>query len=191
VRNEMPLGEIVVSATGDTATPDAEIKGQLVSWANGSRGCWYAQGGRFTVDFVVGIHGNVFEAKVEGQDAPAADCAKNRLVGWRFPEAQASTHVTATIVARGTAVTWRPFDRAAAAAALGAIDVRACAGGPSGSGHVSVTFEGGGTVADATIDQPPFAGTPAGACVERVFRGVRVPAFDGPPVKVGKSFALP
>jgi hypothetical protein len=101
VRAEVALGEIVVNATADSPTPDAEIKGQLVSWANGSRGCWYAQGGRFSVDFVVGIHGNVFDARVEGQDGAAADCAKNRLVGWRFPEAQTSTHVTATIVAQG------------------------------------------------------------------------------------------
>jgi hypothetical protein len=102
-RTELALGEIGVSTTSDTATPDAGIKGQLVSWANGSRGCWYVQGGRFQVDFVVGIQGTVFDARVDGQDTAAADCAKNRLVGWRFPEAQVSTHVTATIVARGSA----------------------------------------------------------------------------------------
>jgi hypothetical protein len=193
VRTEVTLGEIVVSANADTPTPDAEIKGQLVSWANGSRGCWYAEGGRFNVDFVVTIHGNVSDARVEGQDNAAADCAKNRLVGWRFPEAATSSHVTATIVARGTAVVSRAFDSGAAAAALGAVDVRPCAapGGPTGAGHVSVTFESSGIVADATVDQPPFAGSVVGACVEHLFHAVRVPPFDGTLVKVGKSFAIP
>jgi hypothetical protein len=107
-RTELALGQIVVSATSDTPTPDAEIRGQLVSWANGTRGCWYARGGRFDLDFVVGIHGNVFDARVEGQDTAAADCAKNRLVAWRFPEAPMSTHVTATIVARGSEMTGEP-----------------------------------------------------------------------------------
>jgi hypothetical protein len=195
-RAEVTLGQIIVDAGFDSPTPDAELRGQVVSWANGSRGCWYARGGRFEVEFVVGIRGNVFDARVESADAAAADCAKNRLIGWRFPEAQTMTHVTATVVARALsppASDRPPFDRGAAAAALGAVDLRGCAapGGPTGGGHVSVTFEPSGNVADASVDQPPFAGTGVGACVERQFRAARVAPYDGGQVKVGKSFVIP
>jgi hypothetical protein len=84
------------------------------------------------------------------------------------------------------------FDRAAAATALSAIDVSSCAseGGPTGTGHMSVTFEPSGVVGLALADQPPFAGTAVGACVASRFRQARIPPFGGAPVKVGKSFVV-
>jgi hypothetical protein len=85
-----------------------------------------------------------------------------------------------------------PFDRGAAAASLGAVKVASCKkpDGPTGSGHVSVTFSPDGSVQSAVVDQPPFAGTPVGGCVAGKFRGARVPAFGGGNVKVGKSFVI-
>jgi predicted Zn finger-like uncharacterized protein len=85
-----------------------------------------------------------------------------------------------------------PFDRGAAAAALGNVNVSSCKkpDGPTGSGHVSVTFQPDGSVQSAVVDQPPFAGTPVGGCVAGKFRGARVPAFSGGNVKVGKSFTV-
>jgi predicted Zn finger-like uncharacterized protein len=85
-----------------------------------------------------------------------------------------------------------PFDRGAAAGALGAVNVASCKrpDGPTGPGHVSVTFAPDGSVATAQVDQPPFAGTAVGGCVAGKFRGARVPAFSGGSVKVGKSFVI-
>jgi predicted Zn finger-like uncharacterized protein len=85
-----------------------------------------------------------------------------------------------------------PFDRGAAAGALGAVNVGSCKrpDGPTGSGHVAVTFAPDGSVSTAVVDQPPFAGTPVGGCVAGKFRSAHIPGFSGGPVKVGKSFAI-
>jgi hypothetical protein len=85
-----------------------------------------------------------------------------------------------------------PFDRGAAAGALGAVNVASCKrpDGPTGAGHVAVTFSPDGSVSTAQVDQPPFAGTAVGGCVAGKFRGARVPAFSGGAVKVGKSFVI-
>ena len=84
------------------------------------------------------------------------------------------------------------FDRGAAAGALGSVNVASCkkADGPTGSGHVTVTFDPNGTVQSAVVDQPPFSGTPVGGCIAGKFRSARVPPFSGSPVKVGKSFTI-
>jgi predicted Zn finger-like uncharacterized protein len=85
-----------------------------------------------------------------------------------------------------------PFDRGAAAGALGAVNVAGCKrpDGPTGSGHVAVTFSPDGTVSSAVVDQAPFAGTPVGGCVAGKFRGAHIPSFGGGPVRVGKSFTI-
>ncbi len=85
-----------------------------------------------------------------------------------------------------------PFDRGAAAAALGAVNVASCkrADGPTGSGHVSIKFNPDGSVGSAVADQPPFQGTAVGGCVAGKFRGARVPAFSGSSITVGKSFVI-
>ena len=85
-----------------------------------------------------------------------------------------------------------PFDRGAAAGALGRIDVQGCKkpDGPTGPGHVTVTFAPDGSVASAVVDQGPFPGTPVGGCIAGKYRGASVPAFSGGPVKAGKSFTL-
>lgn len=85
-----------------------------------------------------------------------------------------------------------PFDRGAAAASLGAVNVQSCKkpDGPTGSGHVTVTFAPDGSVQSAVIDGGPFPGTPVGGCIAGKYRGARVPAFGGAPVRVGKSFTV-
>lgn len=84
-----------------------------------------------------------------------------------------------------------PFDRAAAVAALVAVDVQSCkkTGGPTGLGHVTVTFVNNGTVSAAIVG-PPYAGTSVGGCVATKYRAVRVPAFGGSPVTIGKFFYI-
>ncbi len=85
-----------------------------------------------------------------------------------------------------------PFDRGAAAAALGGVNVASCKkpDGPTGQGHVKVTFGPDGGVQSAVVDGGPFPGTPVGGCIAGKYRGARVPAFSGSPVTVGKSFTI-
>jgi hypothetical protein len=83
-----------------------------------------------------------------------------------------------------------PFDRAAAARALG-INVSSCkrADGPTGAGHVKVTFQPSGSVSAVDVEAP-YAGTATGACVAQRYRAASVPAFAGGPLSVGKTFAI-
>lgn len=85
-----------------------------------------------------------------------------------------------------------PFDKGAAARALGGVDLSDCRNmpGPDGAGHVTVTFQADGTVFSAVVDQGPFLGTPRGGCVAGKFRSATVPPFEGSLVRVGKSFTL-
>jgi predicted Zn finger-like uncharacterized protein len=85
----------------------------------------------------------------------------------------------------------KDFDRAAASAALSRASgaARGCKkpDGPTGSGKVRVTFAPSGNVTSATVEGPPFAGTPVGGCIASAFRGARVPPFEGAPVSVSKT----
>lgn len=74
-------------------------------------------------------------------------------------------------------------------AAASAAGCRAPAG-PSGTGKVQVTFAPSGNVTSALIVSGPFGGTPVGSCVARTFRAAKVPAFDGSPMTVSKSFTI-
>lgn len=87
--------------------------------------------------------------------------------------------------------TTAPFDRGAAAAALGAVNVQSCkkSDGPTGSGRVAVTFAPDGSVQSAVLE-PPYQGTAVGGCIAGKFRGARVPAFAGAPVRANKSFIV-
>jgi hypothetical protein len=86
------------------------------------------------------------------------------------------------------------FDRGAAAAALRTVaeGVGSCRrpSGPSGDGHVTVTFRNDGAVDHVEVDRPPYQGSPVGACVASKFKLARVPAFGGAPITVGKSFSI-
>lgn len=83
-----------------------------------------------------------------------------------------------------------PFDRVAATRAL-AVDVAGCRrdDGPTGRGHVKVTFQPSGSASHVEVD-PPFAGTASGACILQRFRSVTVPAFAGGPLTVGRSLVV-
>ena len=85
-----------------------------------------------------------------------------------------------------------PFDRGAAAASIGGVNVQGCkkADGPTGSGHVKITFAPNGQVSSAVVDSGPFPGTAVGGCIAGKFRGAHVPAFGGAPMTVGKSFTV-
>jgi predicted Zn finger-like uncharacterized protein len=84
------------------------------------------------------------------------------------------------------------FDRAAAGIALNGVSIVGCKkpDGPTGAGHVTVTFDSSGSVQSAIVDGGDFPGTPVGGCIAGKYRGAHVPPFSGSPVKVGKSFNL-
>jgi hypothetical protein len=82
-----------------------------------------------------------------------------------------------------------PFDRAAASKALAAVDVKACYEKPPALDaqlHIDLTFMPNGVVSEATADAP-YANTEAGKCAEEKFKAVRVPPYDGPPVRMGRT----
>ncbi|AKU93621.1 hypothetical protein AKJ09_00285 [Labilithrix luteola] len=82
------------------------------------------------------------------------------------------------------------FDRLAATRALG-IDVTSCkrGDGPTGPGHVKVTFQPTGTVSAVDVDAP-YGGTGTGACIVHRYRRASLPAFAGGPLTVGKNFII-
>lgn len=84
------------------------------------------------------------------------------------------------------------FDRAGAAKALGAVSLRNCVTPTTakGSHHATITFEPDGSVSSVVFDAP-FSSALESGCVRILFSKVRVPAFEGEAVRVGKVFALP
>jgi hypothetical protein len=131
--------------------------------------------------------------KTSASAAPAADPPKTPDKPKSLAEAlDQSVGGPKTAPAPAAAADAPPFDRGAAAAALSAVNVQSCkkADGPTGPGHVKVTFAPNGTVSSAVADTPPYQGTPVGGCVAAKFRGAKIPAFSGSAQGVGKSFTI-
>lgn len=89
----------------------------------------------------------------------------------------------------------RPFDRGAAAQALGQVPVHECRrqGGPEGSARVEVTVCPDGETRGATVIEAEFDDVETTRCIEAKFNAVRMPPFDvdgGAPVHVKKSMTL-
>jgi hypothetical protein len=87
-----------------------------------------------------------------------------------------------------------PFDSAAATAALDAAASEASRckkeGDPSGTATVTVTFAPTGSVASASLNGPPFAGTATGDCIASTMRRVKVAAFSGTQITVTKTVVV-
>ncbi len=86
------------------------------------------------------------------------------------------------------------FDRSAAISALkgAAAQASSCRkdGDPSGTATLVITFAPSGRVTSATIQGPPFAGTPTGGCIANTMRHAQVPSFDGDRVTVTKTVVI-
>ena len=84
------------------------------------------------------------------------------------------------------------FDRTAAAASLSSVSLLPCkqTKGPTGDGHVVVTFASTGEATDANVDRDPYKNTAVGRCIAMQYKRAQVPKFAGPPVSVGKTFHL-
>jgi hypothetical protein len=84
-----------------------------------------------------------------------------------------------------------PFDRGAAAAALGAVSLAHCgASGQVGTGSATITFSPVGRPGSVEITDANFAGTPAGRCVQAALFNARIPPFSGAPVTVRRTFTV-
>jgi hypothetical protein len=129
--------------------------------------------------------------------APAATPTAAPTAGMARPQATAAPKPTAAAsAAAAPAPAEGPdFDKDAAAAALAGAASRAegecgASEGPHGTGKVAVTFANSGRATNALVSGD-FAGSALGGCVARIFRGVKVPAFGGEPVRVSKTVRIP
>jgi hypothetical protein len=90
---------------------------------------------------------------------------------------------------------YRPgFDQKSAGAALSKAQSRAglCVqpGEPGGTAVVTVTFEPSGAASNAAIYGTRFSGTPAGECMVKMLRELKVRPFTGEPVTVKKKISV-
>ena len=80
------------------------------------------------------------------------------------------------------------FDKAAAVKALATVDLSSCKVAQPGDGHILVTFSPKGKASQAVVDKGDFGPASVARCIAAKFKKVKVPAFEGPPVRVGKTF---
>jgi hypothetical protein len=109
----------------------------------------------------------------------------------------AAALVTACAEPQAPAKDARGFDRSAVGAGYRKVraSIQSCRqpDGPTGPGHITVSFEPDGSVSSAVLDHDGarFKGTPTGDCIEGRYRSISVPPFDaGPPIRVGMSFKI-
>jgi predicted Zn finger-like uncharacterized protein len=136
--------------------------------------------------------GGAVAAKDPPKDPPAAAAKAPPPTDLAGAMAGAAGKPAAPVAAADPGGGTAPFDRGAASGAIGSVNVQSCAkpGGPTGGGHVKITFAPNGSVSAAVIDSGPFPGTPVGGCIVGKFRGPHVPPFSGGAITVGKSFTI-
>jgi predicted Zn finger-like uncharacterized protein len=126
--------------------------------------------------------------------APRADKPASPPAGLPPPVAAPAPAPAAPAPAAPAAGGSGDFDRAAALSALSAAATAAQSckkpDGPTGSGRIAVTFANNGTATTASVEGPPFAGTPVGGCVAARFRSVHIPPFGGSVITVRKTFII-
>jgi predicted Zn finger-like uncharacterized protein len=129
------------------------------------------------------------------QTATAAPVAAAPVAAAPRPQAAAAAPAAPKPVAAAPAAeNDQPFNMGEAKSKLAAAATAAQSckkgDGPVGTGHIVIVFAPSGGAQTATINGPPFDGTPTGACVAARFRGVHVPPFSGSPFSVSKSFTI-
>jgi hypothetical protein len=103
------------------------------------------------------------------------------------PEQPVATATAAGKMATSTA----SFDRAAATGAVARVDLSSCGTDSAfGVGHAFITFAPDGSVSKVELDGGKYPGSDAAPCITGKLKQVRVPPYDGGPVRVSKSFAL-
>lgn len=148
--------------------------------------------GRVELVFTIAADGHVIREPSEG-DPALVTCLEVEMQQLEFPPSSADEHVRYPFVFHAeqhvaTDGSGSAFDRGAAAHAL-TVDLSSCKGAV-GTGHVQVTFATDGSVSKVDVDLPPFKGTAQADCIAEKYRAVKIPAFAGAPVTVGKSFSI-
>ena len=94
--------------------------------------------------------------------------------------------------ATGAAELPKGLDRKAVADAFESVNLAICKKpkGPTGEGHVVVTFAPTGKATAATVDSPTFARTKVGKCIEKEYGKLKVSPFTGDSVSIGKKFKI-
>lgn len=171
--------------------------------------------GRVETKFVIDETGHVIAAEDVTrsnvlQDDDARNCVVAKFRMLEFPPPQPSGKVTITYplffepppldqtqdagVEAGDdyAHVRKPFNSAAAAAALSAVDVKPCAqAGYHGSGRIRITFDPSGVITKAEVDGAAAMPKAASTCVSKAFAAARIPVFEGSAMTVGKNFTVP
>lgn len=217
-KNEPPHGDVVVSATWeggedlDLAIVDPSGgRASVVSRTPGLRvadatsrgheelGLANPKAGAFVVEVTRSVRGTTRPASgtVKITSSGVTKTVPFTLTGDRVVVGRVEAHYEETLVSESGDRSvpppgLRPFDAQAARTALAAVSVESCGrpGGPTGAGHVSVTFGPTGFVTSAVVDGGPFNATPTGACIAARFRAVRIPPYAGSVVSVGRTFVL-
>jgi hypothetical protein len=214
---EAATGDVVVSATWDgnadldvvlldpagrRAGVASRMSGARLEGAQARDHETLALATRATGAFVVEMVRS--DAGLAGRDAPVSGKLTVRafgqtqtvpftLTGVRTQVARVDTRWVAELVPvdDGSFQGLAEFNRSAASSALARVGVAHCAAsGQVGNGHLVVTFGPAGRVTGVVVDDPTFAGTPAGRCVTAAFFRVVVPPFSGAPMRVGKAFTV-
>lgn len=114
--------------------------------------------------------------------------------GPRCRAERASAHAWLEGPPAGVAYATRDFDHVLAETILEvkARQASACErpGGPSGEGRAVLTFAGDGAVDALALFGDAVGDSPTRACLESVYRSLRVPPFLGMPVTVSGHFSL-
>jgi hypothetical protein len=153
-------------------------------------------GANVTLTIAVESDGSVSSVASKGSDAALNACVEGQARTWKFPATSGKSTVDLPFhfAANSAPEATGPVDpmAAAASAALGTIDVRPCKapGGPTGTGHVKITFAPSGDAISSEVDAPPFAGTDVGRCIAEKYRTLHIAPYTGKNVQVGKTFQL-
>jgi hypothetical protein len=84
------------------------------------------------------------------------------------------------------------FDAPAARSSLDAVELDSCRaqGAPHGYGHARVTFAAAGNVTKVVVDSPAGLSTEAVSCIGSHLATASIPAYEGAPVTVGKTWLV-
>ena len=155
------------------------------------------QGASVVLTLSVESDGSVSNTTSRADDPAVAKCVEGQAKNWKFPATNGKSTLNLPfrfVGGEAANAATGPADpvSAALAGALGAIDVGSCKspGGPTGSGHVRITFAPSGQAIAADVDGPPFAGTDVGRCVAEKYKSAHVAPFTGNNLNVGRSFRI-
>ncbi len=185
--DEAPLDGLTSGQISHVIT--RERAGLQRCWETAIRGLRTVPTVRMDIDLTIGAAGTVTDANARGPSVDTlADCIERSVRRWRFPRSIGTSGTTFPVVFSGTSDTADAVEalpeipsRTHVLSVLDALmpRLRACAEGQEGTATTVISIRNDGTVGRVTMG-PPFAGTSAGTCMERVIGFARFAAFRQP-----------